>query len=131
MLDTSALLAWHLDHPDRAVVIEAVAADSEWCASEIALTEALAICDRATLDPEQSARLRDAIVATWDFLHVVPIDADCLARAGELARDHPVRLTDAIHLAAAERLPAPLRYVTFDANQMPVAELLGYELISR
>ena len=131
VLDTTALLAWHLDHVDRAIVVDAAASDPDWCSSEIALTEVLAICDRVTLDPDLSAVLRASIVHTWDFVNVVPVDADCLARAGELARDHPLRLTDAIHLAAAERLPPPVRFVTFDANQMPVAQLLGFELISR
>jgi uncharacterized protein len=129
VLDTTALLAWHLDHPDRAIVVSAVSLDPDWCASEIALTEALAICERIT--DEHADALRQAVVRTWDFVNVVPVDADCLARAGELARDNPLRLTDAIHLAAAQRLPQPIRYVTFDANQMPVAELLGFELISR
>ena len=35
-LDTSALLARYLDIPERAVVLEAMAADADWCASSLA-----------------------------------------------------------------------------------------------
>ncbi len=60
----------------------------------------------------------------------MPVDQRCLDRAAELAREHPVRLTDAIHLAAAERLPAPVRFVTFDPGQIAVALGLGFDVVS-
>jgi hypothetical protein len=41
-----------------------------------------------------------------------------------------LRITDAIHLAAADRLPKPLTFLTLDANQMPVAEALGFAVES-
>ena len=41
-----------------------------------------------------------------------------------------VRLVDAIHLAAANRLPGPVRYLTFDRQQIPAAAALGFEVIS-
>ena len=61
---------------------------------------------------------------------MVPIDQRCLDRAAELARAQPLRLTSAIHLAAAERMPAPLRFVTFDPAQIGVALGLGYDVVS-
>jgi hypothetical protein len=66
----------------------------------------------------------------WDHLHVVPVDQRCLDRAASLARSQPVRLSDAIHFAAAERLPAPIRFVTFDPVQITVALGLGMDVIS-
>ena len=71
----------------------------------MALTEALPAIDRLTDEPILRLDLEDAIRLVWDHLHVVPVDQRCLDRAAALARTQPVRLTDAIHFAAAERLP--------------------------
>jgi predicted nucleic acid-binding protein len=60
----------------------------------------------------------------------VPLDQRCLDRAAGLSRRQPVRLTDAIHLAAAERLPGSIRFVTFDPAQFGVADALGFEVVS-
>jgi predicted nucleic acid-binding protein len=129
-LDTSALLALVIDGTQRAVVLEALAADPVWCASALALTEALPAIDRLTDEPAIRSDLEDAIRLTWDHLHVVPVDQRCLDRAATLSRLQPVRLTDAVHLAAAERLPAPVGFVTFDPAQIGVALFLGLQVIS-
>lgn len=130
VLDTSALLALAVDGNQRPVVLAALDSDPVWCASALALTEALPAIDRLTDEAVLRADLEDAVRLAWDHLHVVPIDQRCLDRAAGLARQQPVRLTDAIHLAAAERLPAPVRFVTFDAAQIGVAEALGFEVVS-
>lgn len=130
VLDTSALLALTVDGNQRPVVLAALGADPVWCASALALTEALPAIDRLTDEPVLRADLEDAVRLVWDHLHVVPIDQRCLDRAGALARQQPVRLTDAIHLAAAERLPGPVRFVTFDPAQFGVADALGFEVLS-
>ena len=129
-LDTSALLALVVDGPQRQVVLDALDADPVWCASAIALTEALPAIDRLTDERIVRADLEDAIRLAWDHLHVVPIDQRCLDRAANLSRLQPVRLTDAIHLAAAERLPAPVAFVTFDPAQIGVALGLGFDVVS-
>ena len=129
-LDTSALLALAVDGSQRRVVLDSLAIDPVWCASALALTEALPAIDRLTDEPVLRADLEDAIRLTWDHLHVVPIDQRCLDRAANLARVQPVRLTDAIHLAAAERLPAPVAFVTFDPAQIGVALGLGFDVVS-
>lgn len=129
-LDTSALLALAVDDAPRAVALEAIAADEVRAASALALTEALPAIDRLTDEPILRADLEDAIRLAWDHLHVVPVDQRCLDRAATLSRIQPVRLTDAIHLAAAERLPSPVRFVTFDPAQIGVALGLGLELVS-
>jgi hypothetical protein len=129
-LDTSALLALAVDGPQRAVVADALADDDVWCASALALTEALPAIDRLTDEAVLRADLEDSIRHTWDHLHIVPIDQRCLDRAASLSRLQPVRLTDAIHFAAAERLPGPIRFVTFDPAQIGVALGLGLEVVS-
>jgi len=129
-LDTSALVARHLAVPGRAVTNDAMAAEGDWCASALALTEALVLVDRLTDDPDLRRDLEDGIRLDWDRIAVVPIDALCLDRAVGLAREHPLRLSDALHLAAADRLPRPVRYVTFDPGQIPVALALGFDVVS-
>ncbi len=129
-LDTTALLARYLDGPFREVVLEAMRADGDWCASALALSEAMMLVERLGDDPTRTDELRAAIRDDWERMWVVPVDRRCLDRAAELGRTQPVRTTDAIHLAAADRLPRPVRYVTFDPAQIPVALALGYEVVS-
>jgi predicted nucleic acid-binding protein len=130
VLDTSALLALAVEGAQRQVVLDALDLDPVWSASALALTEALPAIDRLTDEAVLRADLEDAIRLAWDHLHVVPIDQRCLDRAATLSREQPVRLTDAVHLAAAERMPAPVRFVTFDPAQIGVAHGLGFEVVS-
>lgn len=129
-LDTSALLAIAVDGPARATTLDALAHDTVWAASAMALTEALPAIDRLTDEDVLRADLEDAVRRTWDHLHIVPVDQRCLDRAAALARSQPVRLTDAIHFAAAERLPRPIRFVTFDPVQIGIALGLGFDVVS-
>jgi uncharacterized protein len=129
-LDTSALLARYLAGPAQAVVTDALAADRDWCASALALTEALLAADRMDIDAEARDALRGALHDDWPRLHVVPVDSACLDRAAELGREQPLRGVDAVHLAAADRLPRPVAYCTFEPRQIPVALALGFTVVS-
>jgi predicted nucleic acid-binding protein len=128
--DTSALLARHLDAPVRRVALQAMDADQVWCAAASALAEALVAIDRLTEEEVLRRELEDLVRLDWDRFHVVPLDAACLDRAAKLGREQPVRFSDALHLAAADRLPRPLAYLTFEPNQIPVALALGFDVIS-
>ncbi len=129
-LDTSALLALAVDGPLRSIVLDALADDAVWAASALALTEALPAIDRLSDQPILRLDLEDAVRLVWDQLHVVPVDQRCLDRAAALSRTQPVRLSDAIHFAAAERMPAPIRFITFDAAHIGVALGLGFDVVS-
>jgi uncharacterized protein len=129
-LDTTALLARFLEGPGRAPVLVAMEADGDWCASALALSEALMVVDRLGDDPDRTDDLRRAPRDDWERIHVVPVDQRCLDRAAELGRTQPVRTVDAIHLAAADRLPRPVSFVTFDPAQIPVALSLGLDVLS-
>ena len=129
-LDTSALLALAIDGEQRTIARRAIASDGTIAASALALTEALPAIDRLTDEGVVRNDLEDAVRLAWDHLHVVPIDQRCLDRAASLARTQPVRLTDAIHFAAAERMPGPVRFVTFDPPQIGVALGLGFDVVS-
>ncbi len=129
-LDTSALLGRYLSGPHRQVVIDAMAADPVWCASALALAEALGMVDRVCDVPTDGDRVRQALRDDWERINVVPVDQRCLDRASELTREQPLRTVDALHLAAADRLPKPVTYVTFDPRQIPVALALGLDVVS-
>lgn len=129
-LDASAVVMAHLDQPGRATVIAAMAADADWCTSGLTLMESLALIDRVVDEPVLRSDLEDLVRLTWDRIAVVPVDQRCLDRAAALMREQPLRLSDALHLAAADRLPRPVRFVTVDAAQIPVAMSLGFDVVS-
>ncbi len=129
-LDTSALLGRYLSGPHRAVVLDAMAADHDWCASALARAEALGMVDRVCDVPSDGEQIRRALQDDWERIHVVPVDQRCLDRAAELTRQQPLRTIDALHLAAADRLPRPITYCTFDPRQIPVALALGFDVRS-
>ncbi len=129
-LDTSAILALVVDGGQRRIVLDALDRHEVWAASAMALTEALPAIDRLTDEPILRADLEDAIRLVWDHLHVVPVDQRCLDDAARLARERPIRLTDAIHLAAAGRLPPPVSLLTFDPAHIASALGLGFEVVS-
>lgn len=129
-LDSTALLARYLEGPSRQVTLDAMGVDDDWCAAALALSEALMVVDRLGDDPARTDELRRAMRDDWERIHVVPVDQRCLDRAAELGRTQPVRTVDALHLAAADRLPRPLTYLTFDPSQIPVAVALGYDVVS-
>ncbi|MEZ5322020.1 MAG: type II toxin-antitoxin system VapC family toxin [Microthrixaceae bacterium] len=129
-LDTTAYLGRYLDGPFRSVVLDAMDAERDWCASELVLAEALMLAERIGDDRRRGAELRRRLRDDWECIHVVPVDTECLRIAAEFGRTHPVRTVDAIHLAAADRLPGPVRFATFDPAQIPVATALGFEVVS-
>ena len=129
-LDASALVAAHLDQSTRSVVIDAMRSDPDWCSSGLTLMESLALIDRVVDEPVLRSDLEDLVRLTWDRIAVVPVDQRCLDRAASLMRSQPLRLSDALHLAAADRLPRPVRFVTFDPAQIPVALSLGFDVLS-
>lgn len=131
-LDTSAVLALHLESPLRRTVADALetTGSSPACVSALALTEALAGIPRLIDERILQDDLEDALRLQYDRYAVVPLDQRCLDRAAVLLREQPIRLADALHLAAADRLPRPVTFVTFDAAQIPVALSLGFDVIS-
>ena len=101
-----------------------------WCAAASALPEALVAIDRLTEEAVLRRDLEDLLRLDWDRFHVVPSTPSASSGPAALGREQPVRFGDAVHLAAADRLPRPLAYLTFDPNQIPVALALGFDVIS-
>lgn len=128
-LDTTALVARFISGTGHDLIRAAMADDPDWCASALAITEALVLVERLA-DPAQAAQLRGALLDDWGRFAVVPVDQRCLERAEALGRAHPLRTVDGLHLAAADRLPRPVSYATLDVHQIPVAEALGFTVVT-
>lgn len=129
-VDTSALVRRYLRDRHRDVVLDAMAEDDAWCSSALTRTEAQLALHRAAVSGRQQVELWRALRDEWESFWVVPMDDRCMARAVEIGATYGVRIVDAVHLAAADRLPAPVRYLTFDRQQIPAADALGFEVVS-
>jgi len=129
-LDTSALLKRYLLEAGHELVNETLATDNGWCASALARTEVQLTLHRIAGSQREQRELWNAFRDDWEAVAVVPLDDRCLARAVEIGAMFQLRTTDALHLAAADRLPRPLTYVTFDSHQIPAALSLGFDVLS-
>jgi len=129
-VDTSALVRRYLRDRQRDIVVRAMADDGVWCTSVLARTEAQLALHRASASARQQTELWRELRDEWDAFWVVPMDDRCMARAVEIGSTYGVRIVDAIHLAAAHRLPGPVRYLTFERQQIPAADALGFEVVS-
>lgn len=129
-VDTSALVRRYLHDRQRAVVLDAMAGDRAWCVSALVRSETQLALHRASVSARQQAALWRELRDEWEAFWVVPLDDRCMARAVEIGATYGVRIVDSIHLAAADRLPGPIRYLTFDRQQIPAADALGFEVIS-
>ena len=129
-IDSSALAKRYLREPGHELVVEAMEGDPVWCASELVRTEVMLALHRVAIGPRQADQLWRALRDDWDAFHVVPIDDRCLARAVEVGAQFGLRTVDAVHLAAIDRLPRPVRFLTFDRHQIPGALALGLDVLS-
>ena len=125
--DATAVVALHIDNAARPLAEQSLAtAETVVCVSALSLTEALAVIDRLTDEPALRLDLEDALRGQWDRYAVVPVDQRCLERATVLLREQPVRLADAIQLAAAALVPPRRRDAPRFAD--PVAVWSGVRL---
>lgn len=118
----------YLDEDGSDAVDAAMDADTNWCASAITLTEAhITLCNSSLSERDRRTAVA-GLQSDWERMTVVPVDERCLARAWEIGCVHGVRTLDAIHLAAAERIPAGSVFLTFDRHQARAAAALGLRI---
>ncbi len=129
-VDASALVRRYLHDRHRPLVLDAMGEAGEWCTSALTRTEAQLVLHRASVSARQQRALRGALRDEWEACWVVPLDDRCTARAVEIGATYGLRTVDAIHLAAADRLPGPVRYLTLERQQIPAADALGFEVVS-
>jgi predicted nucleic acid-binding protein len=116
-LDTSALVKRYVEEEGTELVLRRMDEDAEWVVSAVARTEAEITFCRLGYGPDELATLRQSLLDDWERCYVIPVDRTCLERAAEIGCHHEVRTLDAIHLAAADRLPHPIAVLTFDRRQ--------------
>lgn len=116
-LDTSALIKRYVDEGGTELVLRRMDEDREWVVSAVALTEARISLCRLGFATDAAADTWRRLREDWDRCLVVPLDAACLERGAEVGCRYDVSTLDALHLAAADRLPRPLVLLTFDRRQ--------------
>jgi uncharacterized protein with PIN domain len=98
-IDSSALVTRYVDEPASAEVTALMDADRRWCASDLVRCETSILLARLATSACQAEELTARLHADWD----------------------------AIHLAAATRLPRPVRLLTLDPRQVLAAVALDLE----
>jgi predicted nucleic acid-binding protein len=129
-LDTSALMRRYIADRDRPLVIKTMNEATEWGASALARTELQLALVQAASTPTDRDELWATVRSDWEAIWEVPVDGRCLARATEIGATYGLATIDAIHLAAADRLPGLVRFLTFERQQIPAAAELGFEVVS-
>jgi predicted nucleic acid-binding protein len=129
-IDTSALLRRYVADRRRPLVMAAMAEAAVWAASALARSEVMLALHQSAHDRSSQQSSWAAVRDDWEALWEVPIDGRCLARATEIGARYGITLVSAIHLAAADRLPRPVRYLTLDPRQILVAADLGFDVVS-
>lgn len=130
MLDTSALLRRYIADAGRRLVLRAMEESDAWAVCALARTELQLGLFAAAPDEASRDALWSAVRSDWEAMWEIPVDGRCLARATELGARFGLPLIDAVHLAAADRLPHPIRFCTYERNQIPAAIELGFDVIS-
>ena len=129
-LDSTAVLQRYLPGKYRDLVLSEMGESNYWIATELVKTEILLTLHQAAVSPTHYEELSRIFRNDWDFFHVIPIDSRCLNHASQIGAQFALKLVDALHLAALDRIPRPLKYLTFDHRQIPAAVELGIEVIT-
>ncbi len=124
-LDTSALIKRYVEEDGTRLVLRRMGEDPEWVVSAVARPEAEITLCRLGFTTSGTTTAKARLREDWERCHVVPVDPACLERAAELGCQYEVRTLDALHLAAADRLPQPLVMLTFDRRQADAARAMG------
>ncbi len=129
-IDSSALLRRYVADRQRPLVMTAMAEAPVWVASALARSEVMLALHQGASSLAGHQEAWSAVRDDWEALWEIPVDGRCLARATEIGARYGITLVTAIHLAAADRLPRPVRFLTLDRRQIPAAADLGFELVT-
>ncbi len=128
-LDSSALVKRYLGEPASAIVLREMDRDLDWTASALALAETRRAICRAALASDAEETLQHELRLDWSAFFVVGIDQELVERASQISCSNGTRTLDSLHIAAAERLPGPLTFLTFDERQAAAARSLGFTVV--
>ena len=133
-LDTSALLRLYTREPEYQTVVSAVTQASGVVCHDITYVEAIsALTGRRTRKLLIGRAYQTALAAfetDWPTFRHVAVDEQLIHAAADLARIHPLRAYDAVHLAAAQAIaPLGVQFMTFDLKLRDVAETVLREQV--
>lgn len=128
-VDTSALVKRYIKEAGSDVVARLMEEDLDWAASELARSEARVTLCRRGPEGVLGSPVQRRMAQDWDRFMTVSVDLDCLALAAEIGCQLGVRTLDAVHLAAAKRLPSEVRFLSFDDRQLKAASSLGLNVV--
>jgi len=128
-LDSSALIKRYQREEHSEWVRETMDGDGDWCGSMLLAAESAVASARNSISSDELSKVDLRLRTDLDHFQLVPVDGDCLVRAIEIGRANGLRTLDAIHLAAAARLPPECRFITFDDRQAEAAVEIGLELL--
>jgi predicted nucleic acid-binding protein len=135
-LDSSALAKLFLEESGRDVVSKAVEGAGIRATSRLSYVEcgdAFARAHREGRAPKgQLSRMIDALDEAWRDIAVVELDERVAGRAVAIARERPVRASDAIHLASALAVASgvgDLMFACFDRRLWETAGALGIDRV--
>lgn len=121
-----------LDEPGSREIAEAVAEAGVCATSRLAYVECGTAFARARREGRATGRqltsMLQALDQAWEDLAVVELDEHVAAAAVRIARDHPVRAADAIHLASALTVASPtsgIVFACFDRRLWDAARAVG------
>lgn len=129
-VDSSALLRRYVADRQRPLVMAAMAGAEVWAASALARSEVMLALHQSAPNLEGQRSAWAAVRDDWEAVWEIPVDGRCLARATEIGARYGIGLVNAIHLAAADRLPRPVGFLTLDRRQIPAAADLGLDVVS-
>ncbi len=129
-LDSSALLRRYVGDRQRPLVMAAMSEAEHWVACALARSEVMLALHQTATDPESQRQAWASVRDDWEAMWEIPVDGRCLSRATEIGARYGIALAPALHLAAIDRLPRPIRFITFDRRQIPAATDLGFEVLS-
>lgn len=129
VLDASALVKRYVEEAGTSDVVALMTGDPGWCASALCRAETHVTLCHLGFEEAVEEQLTRSLQADWEHFLVVPVDDFCLARAAEIGCERKLRTLDAVHLAAADRLPRPFTFVTFDVRQGQGARSLGFDVV--
>jgi predicted nucleic acid-binding protein len=128
--DSSALVKRYQEEEHSEWLGVQMEQDTDWCGSSLLAPETAISISRTFGSPGELASADLRLSRDLEFFDLLPIDADCLVEAIELARGLKLRTLDALHLAAISKLPAGCRFITFDDRQTRAAGEIGIKLLA-
>ena len=135
-VDTSALVKLYATEPGSAETERLVSAAAQVASSLIAYAETRAALARKyrmrQMKENEFNALKDEFELHWAGYFKLPVDAQLVRLAGELAERFGLKAYDSIHLASADQIHretgSPIQFACYDSALNAAASKLGLKI---